>query len=88
MHALWDQILGEDFALRTVRRRYAEIVTSDELRAVGEQALGIPGGLDPQVWLTNLIDITRPPIDVWFFRRANNHVSVSPFQALQRMGGT
>lgn len=51
MHALWDQILGEDFALRTMRRRYAEIVTSAELRAVGEQAVGIPGGLDPQVWL-------------------------------------
>lgn len=51
MHALWDQILGEDFALRTMRRRYAEIVTSAELRAVGEQAVGISGGLDPQVWL-------------------------------------
>jgi hypothetical protein len=51
MHALWDQILGEDFALRTMRRRYAEIVTSSELRAVGEQAVGVSGGLDPQVWL-------------------------------------
>jgi hypothetical protein len=26
MHALWDQISGKDFALRTIRRRYAEIV--------------------------------------------------------------
>jgi hypothetical protein len=26
MHALWDQLLGQDFALRTTRRRYAEIV--------------------------------------------------------------
>jgi len=49
MHALWDQLLGEDFALRTMRRRYAEIVTNDELRKVGESAVSI--GLDPQVWL-------------------------------------
>ena len=39
MHALWDQLLGEDFALRTMRRRYAEIVTNDELRKVGESAV-------------------------------------------------
>jgi hypothetical protein len=51
MHALWDQILGEDFALRTTRRRYAEIVTSSELKALGERSTAISGGLDPQVWL-------------------------------------
>jgi hypothetical protein len=51
MHALWDQLLGQDFALRTTRRRYAEIVTSPELTARGEQALSLAGGLDPQVWL-------------------------------------
>jgi len=51
MHALWDQLLGEDFALRTMRRRYAEIVTSSELKALGEQAAAVSGGLDPLVWL-------------------------------------
>jgi hypothetical protein len=51
MHALWDQLLGENFALRTMRRRYAEIVTSTELKALGEQAVAVPGGLDPLVWL-------------------------------------
>jgi hypothetical protein len=51
MHALWDQLLGEDFALRTTRRRYAEIVTSSELKALGERSTAISGGLDPQVWL-------------------------------------
>jgi hypothetical protein len=51
MHALWDQLLGEDFALRTTRRRYAEIVTSSELRALGERSTAMPGGLYPQVWL-------------------------------------
>jgi hypothetical protein len=34
-----------------MRRRYAEIVTSSELKAIGEQALSASGGLDPQVWL-------------------------------------
>jgi hypothetical protein len=32
-----------------MRRRYAEIVTNDELRKVGESA--VSKGLDPQVWL-------------------------------------
>ena len=51
MHALWDQLLGENFALRTTRRRYAEIVTSLELKTLGEQASSKCGGLDPLVWL-------------------------------------
>jgi hypothetical protein len=51
MHALWDQLLGQDFDLGSMRRRYAEIVTSSELKAIGEQALAVPGGLDPLVWL-------------------------------------
>jgi len=51
MHALWDQLLGQDFALGSMRRRYAEIVTSSELKAIGEQAIAVPGGLDPLVWL-------------------------------------
>lgn len=51
MHALWDQLLGENFALRTTRRRYAEIVTSSELKTLGEQASSKCGGLDPLVWL-------------------------------------
>ena len=51
MHALWDQLLGQDFALGSMRRRYAEIVTSSELKALGEQAVAVPGGLDPLVWL-------------------------------------
>lgn len=51
MHALWDQLLGDEFALRSMRRRYAEIVTSAELKALGEQAVAVSGGLDPLVWL-------------------------------------
>jgi hypothetical protein len=34
-----------------MRRRYAEIVTSSEFKAIGEQAVAVPGGLDPLVWL-------------------------------------
>jgi hypothetical protein len=49
MHALWDQLLGEKFAMTSMRRRYAEIVTNDELRKVGESA--VSKGLDPQIWL-------------------------------------
>ncbi len=49
MHALWDQLLGEDFALRTMRRRYGEIVTNYELKQVGEKA--VSKGLDAQIWL-------------------------------------
>jgi hypothetical protein len=51
MHALWDQLLGDEFALRSMRRRYAEIVTSAELKTLGEQAVAVSGGLDPLVWL-------------------------------------
>ena len=51
MHALWDQLLGDEFALGSMRRRYAEIVTSAELKALGEQAVAASGGLDPLVWL-------------------------------------
>ena len=51
MHALWDQLLGDEFALGSMRRRYAEIVTSAELKALGEQAVAVSGGLDPLVWL-------------------------------------
>ena len=51
MHALWDQLLGDEFALRSMRRRYAEIVTSTELKTLGEQAVAVSGGLDPLVWL-------------------------------------
>lgn len=49
MHALWDQLLGPEFTLQGTRRRYAEIVTNQELTAIGEQALA--KGFDPQIWL-------------------------------------
>jgi hypothetical protein len=51
MHALWDQLLGEDFAQRTNRRRFAEITSSPQLTEIGRIAVSIPGGLDPLVWL-------------------------------------
>ena len=43
--------LAKIFALRTTRRRHAEIVTSSELKSLGEQAISKCGGLDPLVWL-------------------------------------
>ena len=51
MHALWDQLLGDEFAQRTNRRRFAEITSSPQLTEIGRIAESIPGGLDPLVWL-------------------------------------
>jgi hypothetical protein len=51
MHALWDQLLGDEFAQRTNRRRFAEIASSPQLTEIGRIAVSIPGGLDPLVWL-------------------------------------
>lgn len=51
MHALWDQLLGDEFAQRTNRRRFVEITSSPQLTEIGKIAVSIPGGLDPLVWL-------------------------------------
>jgi hypothetical protein len=51
MHTLWDQLLGDEFAQRTNRRRSAEITSSPQLSEIGRIAVSIPGGLDPLVWL-------------------------------------
>jgi hypothetical protein len=51
MHALWDQLLGDEFAQRTNRRRFVEITSSPQLTEIGRIAVSIPGGLDPLVWL-------------------------------------
>jgi hypothetical protein len=51
MHALWDQLLGDEFAQRTNRRRFLEITSSPQLTEIGRIAVSIPGGLDPLVWL-------------------------------------
>jgi hypothetical protein len=51
MHALWDQLLGDEFALRTNRRRITEITSSPQLTEIGRISISIPGGLDPLVWL-------------------------------------
>ena len=51
MHALWEQLLGDEFAQRTNSRRFAEITSSPQLPEIGTIAVSIPGGLDPLVWL-------------------------------------
>jgi hypothetical protein len=51
MHALWDQLLGDEFAQRTNRRRFTELTSSPQLTEIGRIAVSIPGGLDPLVWL-------------------------------------
>ena len=51
MHALWDQLLGDEFAQRTNRRRFAEITSSPQLTEIGRIAVSLPGGLVSLVWL-------------------------------------
>jgi hypothetical protein len=51
MHALWDQLLRDEFAQRTNRRRFTEITSSPQLIKIGRIAVSIPGGMDPLVWL-------------------------------------
>lgn len=46
-----DQLLGDEFAQRTNRRRFVEITSSPQLTEIGRIAVSIPGGLDPLVWL-------------------------------------
>ena len=48
MHALWDQLLGDQFDAGDVRRRISEI-KSDEI--VWQQALDAATGTDPRSWL-------------------------------------
>ena len=48
MHALWDQLLGDNFTLNGTRKRIVEITSDAELVAFGTNA---GKNSDPQVWL-------------------------------------
>lgn len=48
MHALWDQLLGDNFTLNATRKRILEITSDAELVAFGSEA---GNRLDPQDWL-------------------------------------
>jgi hypothetical protein len=51
MHALWDQLLGDEFSLNGTRKRMAELTTDEQLVAQGTAAIATKAGLDPQTWL-------------------------------------
>jgi hypothetical protein len=51
MHALWDQLLGDEFTLNGTRKRIVEISGDADLVAKGRFAISTNGGLDPQNWL-------------------------------------
>jgi hypothetical protein len=51
MHALWDQLLGDEFTLNGTRKRIVEITGDADLVAKGRFAISTSGGLDPQNWL-------------------------------------
>lgn len=52
MHALWDQLLGDDFELNGVRKRIVEITSDAELVEQASKISSAPDWLDPQAWLT------------------------------------
>ena len=51
MHALWDQLLGDEFTLNGTRKRIVEITGDADLVAKGRFAISTSSGLDPQNWL-------------------------------------
>jgi hypothetical protein len=51
MHALWDQLLGDQFTLNGSRKRIVEITGDADLVALGKYAISVSGGLEPQTWL-------------------------------------
>jgi hypothetical protein len=52
LHALWDQLLGNQFSLRGTRSRIVEITSEEALVVKGKQAIESEDGLDPQKWLS------------------------------------
>lgn len=59
MHALWDQLLGEDFTLNGTRKRVLEITSDEELQKAAKQAMEGDDALDPQRWLQESRDAAK-----------------------------
>jgi S1/P1 Nuclease len=51
MHALWDQLLGNEFNLNGTRKRMMEISDDKTLMELGKHAISGKDSLDPQTWL-------------------------------------
>jgi hypothetical protein len=51
LHALWDQLLGNDFSLDGTRRRFLEVTTDEELLAIAKKSIASRERLEPQLWL-------------------------------------
>jgi hypothetical protein len=52
LHALWDQLLGDNYTHDGTNRRFAEITSDEELTAKGKKAIAEAEGRDPQTWLS------------------------------------
>lgn len=52
MHALWDQLLGQDWTLNGTRKRIVEIRSDSALVSIAADSARMPSGLDPQTWLS------------------------------------
>ena len=52
LHALWDQLLGDDYTLQGSRKRIVEITSDAELVAKAKQSISTTEGLVPLTWLS------------------------------------
>jgi hypothetical protein len=52
MHALWDQLLGQDWTLNGTRKRIVELRSDASLVSIAEKSVTMDGGMDPQTWLS------------------------------------
>jgi hypothetical protein len=59
MHALWDQLLGNDYDLADVRRRMFEIKSDLVVMRMAEDLASWDNGMDPQHWLDESREIAN-----------------------------
>ena len=52
LHALWDQLLGDEYTLQGSRKRIAEITSDVELVTKAKQSVATTEGLVPLTWLS------------------------------------
>jgi hypothetical protein len=59
MHALWDQLLGNDYALADVRRRMFEIRSDQEIMRVTKDISATDEGMVPFTWLEESRELAK-----------------------------
>ncbi len=51
LHAVWDQLLGNEFSPDHVDKLLAKLKSNPELVTLAKNSLSLSNGLDPQIWL-------------------------------------